>query len=447
MLLKLLKKLDYRLPPALEIEYQDKTNELTNKALIIGMPLLSLGIWFFYFTHYRSAVPGRALLLVGVIQAILVSGMIVVFMKGRIRRLINYFTPILTLTYVYALMGIYVHTLPDTVRMIQTQNWWICVVFLLYGVERISPIFVVLSTGLPTILFYFLQSKVPQLGGTEAFQFNWQLVGAHAAGFYICVEHCVNARKRFLSEKNLEAKTKQSDELLHNVLPDVIVDELKKSTSTLAHSYKNVTVVFLDLVGFTRKSATMKPIRLVTLLDELFSRFDELAMRHGLEKIKTIGDAYMAATGCPKPDDRHAERMMDFALELESLMKLFNRDFSADFGIKVGIASGTVMGGVIGKKRISFDLWGDVVNLASRIESIAGNGEIVVSESTASLIKDYVRLSPGRVVDLKGKGPTTIYSVLPRGTSSRSLIDDVDRLAVSTTPSRDFEQDKKRPAA
>lgn len=407
-----LRKLDYRLSPELEIEYEDKINEMTNKTFIMGFLPASIGIWIYYYSYILSNQEGDAFNFILALQVLFVVGIFSVLIKGRMRRLLNYFTPVAPLAYTYALMSLYMPTLLDQSKMAQAQNWILCVVFLLYAIERVSPLFSILNGGLTTGMFYYLQSQVPQLATTEAFQFNWQMAAVHASGLLVCVSHCRDSRRSFKLGKDLKFERQQSEALLRNVLPEAIVEELKNTITTLAHLYKDVTVIFIDLVGFTKKSSIMEPSRLVTLLDDLFTRFDELASKHGVEKIKTIGDAYMAATGCPNPDGRHAERMIDFAIDLNQVIKEFNQSFSADFRIKVGMASGQVMGGVIGKKRVSFDLWGDVVNLASRIESIAHDGEIAVSEATAFLIKDYVQLSEARSVDLKGKGPTIVFTVL-----------------------------------
>jgi class 3 adenylate cyclase len=128
----------------------------------------------------------------------------------------------------------------------------------------------------------------------------------------------------------------------------------------------------------------------------------------------------MAAAGCPEADSQHAVRMTQFALDLDGVVQRFNRDFATAFKLKVGLSSGAVIGGVIGTKRISFDLWGDVVNLASRIESVAGSGEVLVSESTATLVMGVFELSASRVVELKGKGPTQVYSVIRNGKHSQT---------------------------
>lgn len=439
-----LRNLDYRLSPELEIEYEDKINEMTNKTFIIGFLPASIGIWIYYYSYNFSNLQGDAFNFILALQTIFVVGIFSVLIKGRMRRLLNYFTPVAPLTYTYALMSLYMPTLLEQSKMAQAQNWILCIIFLLYAIERVSPLFGVLNGALTTVLFYFLQSKVPQLATADAFQFNWQMAAVHGAGLLVCFSHCRDSRRSFKLGKDLKFERQQSESLLRNVLPEAIVHELKNTITTLAHLYKDVTVIFIDLVGFTKKSSIMEPSRLVTLLDDLFSRFDELASKHGVEKIKTIGDAYMAATGCPNPDGRHAERMIDFAIDLEQVIKEFNQSFSVDFRIKVGMASGQVMGGVIGKKRVSFDLWGDVVNLASRIESIACDGEIAVSESTALLINDYVKLSEARVVDLKGKGPTLVFTVL--GKRSPSLRETSKRI-LGPTVIAETSDAEQRPAA
>ncbi len=412
MIFGLLNFLEYKLPPDLEAEFQDQTNEWINKTAKIGIPLISLFIWAMYFAH---SAPARISLfnffMVG--QVVLIGAFMTLFINGRARRTLNYFTAVLPMAYVYGLMTLHVAKLPTSSEMSQAQNWVVWLVLFLYAFERVSPLFAILNAGLSTCLFFGLRTQIPELFSLSVFQLSWLIAAAHGSGLIVCFDHCKTARKKFKFERELEAARCQSDELLHNVLPDAVVKELKNAGNRrFAHQYNNVSVIFIDLVGFTKKSDSMEAERLVMLLDELFSRFDDLAAKFGVEKIKTIGDAYMAATGCPEPDPEHAHRMIDFASQLDRVMATFNRDYKADFKIKIGIASGGVMGGVIGKKRVSFDLWGDTVNLASRIESVSKASEISISETTAGLIADRFELTAPRIVDLKGKGPTAIYTAL-----------------------------------
>jgi class 3 adenylate cyclase len=412
------------LPPALEIEFEDRTSEWINKTFQTGLLLISAVMWIICLTYlaygFNSSILGLAL----GCQILMAYGYFTTCLKGAARRAVNKLTPIFPVAYIYGFMAYYVPHLPKDSLIFQSQAWIIWVVMLIYAIERLSPILAACSAVLASSVYFYLRFKIPQLQDAPYLQVAVQLLVANMTGFIIVVDHTRKARTQFKLKKELEAERASSDKLLKNVLPLAIVDELKSQEATIAQNYENVTVLFADLVGFTKTTATMDSKVLVKLLDELFSRFDALAEQHGIEKIKTIGDAYMAAAGCPEIDPKHAVRMTQYALELEGVVQRFNGDFGTDFALKVGLSSGAVIGGVIGKKRISFDLWGDVVNLASRIESIASSGDVMVSESTAKLINETFDLTPGRIVDLKGKGPTLVFSVKRGGQTSQTISQD-----------------------
>jgi class 3 adenylate cyclase len=216
-------------------------------------------------------------------------------------------------------IGLPVPQLPADSLIFQSQGWIVWVVMLIYAVERLSP-FLAASTGvLTTVVYFYLRFKIPQFQDVPYLQVFAQLLAANLTGMFIVTDHTRNARRQFKLEKELEAERSSSDKLLKNVLPIPIVGELKSQGSTVAHNYEDVTVLFADLVGFTKISSTMESKVLVKLLDELFSRFDALAEQHGIEKIKTIGDAYMAAAGCPESDPKHALRMTQYALDLDGV--------------------------------------------------------------------------------------------------------------------------------
>lgn len=421
------------LTPALEIEFEDRTSEWINKTFQTGLLLISAAMWIICLTYlaygFNSSILGLAL----GCQILMAYGYFTTCLKGAARRAVNKLTPIFPVAYIYGFMAYYVPSLPKESLIFQSQAWIIWVVMLIYAIERLSPILAACSAVLASAVYFHLRFKIPQLQDAPYLQVAVQLLVANMTGFMIVVDHTRKARSQFKLKKELEAERASSDKLLKNVLPLAIVDELKSQEATIAQNYENVTVLFADLVGFTKTTATMDSKVLVKLLDELFSRFDALAEQHGIEKIKTIGDAYMAAAGCPESDPKHAVRMTQYALELEGVVQRFNGDFGTGFAIKVGLSSGAVIGGVIGKKRISFDLWGDVVNLASRIESIAGSGDVMVSESTAKLIKETFDLTPGRIVDLKGKGPTLVFSV-KRGDQTSQTISQDQPVLVSIPP-------------
>lgn len=201
----------------------------------------------------------------------------------------------------------------------------------------------------------------------------------------------------------------QTERLLHNILPARIADRLKKAQSAIAESFDDVTVMFADIVGFTEISARRSPTELVELLNLIFSRFDQLSELHGLEKIKTIGDAYMVVGGLPVPHSEHAEAIVEMALDMQQGLSEFNADTGEALQIRIGINSGPVVAGVIGTKKFIYDLWGDTVNTASRMESHGIPGTIQVTTSTYELLRDKYHFTVRGPINIKGKGPMTTY--------------------------------------
>jgi class 3 adenylate cyclase len=228
-----------------------------------------------------------------------------------------------------------------------------------------------------------------------------------------------SGRVLFLREQQLELERRRADDLLRNTLPDSIVGRLKGRDPSVDHGYladghPQVTVLFADLVGFTQRSSGIPPQEVVGVLDGIFSDFDALADRLGLEKIKTVGDAYMAVAGVPdeQPDD--ADAAAEMALRIVEVLRSRRWPNGDPIEVRVGIATGPAVAGVIGKRRFAYDLWGDTVNLASRLESNGEPGGILVSESTFELLGDRYTFGDARVVDLKGKGPTPARFLLGR---------------------------------
>ncbi len=210
--------------------------------------------------------------------------------------------------------------------------------------------------------------------------------------------------------ENLLALEKQySDTLLHNILPKSIVKGLKADPVIIADRVDATTILFADIVGFTKLSAKTSPDLMVTLLNQMFSIFDELSERYGLEKIKTIGDAYMVAGGLPIANNNHAQAVANLALDMRTQLIEFNQQQQQDFQIRIGIHTGTVIAGVIGIKKFVYDIWGDAVNTASRMESHGIAGEIQVSEATYLILKDEYDFKERGVIDVKGKGEMRVY--------------------------------------
>lgn len=209
-----------------------------------------------------------------------------------------------------------------------------------------------------------------------------------------------------LRDKNriIEAKNRENEQLLLNVLPAPIANRLREGERSIADGFAEVTVVFADLVGFTELSATMPPVSLVALLNGLFSRFDEAAVELGIEKIKTVGDSYMAVCGLPVPVADHASRMVRMAIRMVHITREHALEHRVSLRIRVGINSGPVVAGVIGKSKYIYDLWGDTVNRAARMESGGLPGMIQVTRSVYEQLKDEFVFEPRGAIEVKGRG-------------------------------------------
>ena len=209
----------------------------------------------------------------------------------------------------------------------------------------------------------------------------------------------------------LKLEQEKTENLLLNILPRSIAHRLKDGEERCADSHANVTVMFSDLVGFTRMSQGMNPTQLVEMLHELFSSFDQLVDEAGLEKIKTIGDCYMLVGGLPDPRPDHAEAVTDVAIKMVSTLERLDRIYNCDLQIRLGIHTGPVVAGVIGTHKFTYDIWGSTVNEASRMESSGQPGRIHVSEATAGLLADNFDLEHRGMVETKSLGLLSTYFV------------------------------------
>jgi adenylate cyclase len=207
----------------------------------------------------------------------------------------------------------------------------------------------------------------------------------------------------------LQAEQEKSNQLLLNILPKAVAERMKKGETNIADSFPDVTVLLADLVGFTTLSAHIGPEQIVQLLNEIFSAFDLLTEKHGLEKIKTIGDAYMVAGGISFPRPDHAEASAELALEMQTEIARLNHEYDTSVRLRIGICTGPVVAGVIGRKRFAYDLWGESVNLACRLESTGEAGKIQIAESTYERLKDKYQFEPKHSLDVKGHGALSAY--------------------------------------
>jgi class 3 adenylate cyclase len=207
----------------------------------------------------------------------------------------------------------------------------------------------------------------------------------------------------------LQVEQEKSEQLLLNILPKPIAERMKKGETNIADSHSDVTVLLADLVGFTTLSAHIGPEQIVQLLNEIFSAFDLLAEKHGLEKIKTIGDAYMVAGGISFPRPDHAEASAELALDMQKEIERLNDEYGTSVRLRIGICTGPVVAGVIGQKRFAYDLWGETVNLACRLESTGEAGKIQIAESTYERLKNKYQFEPKHCIDVKGQDPLSAY--------------------------------------
>ncbi|NET86819.1 MAG: PAS domain-containing protein [Kamptonema sp. SIO1D9] len=224
--------------------------------------------------------------------------------------------------------------------------------------------------------------------------------------------HDITQRKR--TEAALKLEKRKTEGLLLNILPQAIAKRLKQKPSLIADTFEEVTILFADIVNFTQLASRVYPQQLISTLNNIFSTFDRLTEKHGLEKIKTIGDAYMVVGGVPTAKPNHAEAIAQMALDMQQVMNQFNAAHVTNLNIRIGINTGSVIAGVIGTKKFAYDLWGDAVNTASRMESHGIPGTIQVSQTTYALLRDKFLFEERGAIEVKGKGTMKTYLLLDK---------------------------------
>jgi|HubBroStandDraft_6_1064221.scaffolds.fasta_scaffold71643_2 adenylate cyclase len=260
--------------------------------------------------------------------------------------------------------------------------------------------------GLDMIVVVALGDRLPQLGPAIPVAREVVLRPILLGGLFATLAACAHYARRatLIAEERLDLAYERTEELLLNILPASIALRLKTHDGTIADGFAEVTVLFADIVGFTKMSAHLEPTRVVAMLNELFCKFDDLAGQFGLEKIKTVGDCYMVAGGLPEPRTDHAEAVAAMGIGMLHAVREFNARAGEAIEIRVGIHSGPVVAGVIGKRKFVYDMWGDTVNTASRMESFGIPGAIQVSDDCRRLLDGKFQLTRRGMIDVKGKG-------------------------------------------
>jgi class 3 adenylate cyclase len=279
--------------------------------------------------------------------------------------------------------------------------------FLLYPPRHNAAMFTLSAlAGADLVVVVVLGDRLPHLGPVIAPAELQLLRPILLGGLFATLAACAHYARRatLIAEAALDRAHQRSEELLLNILPPSVATRLKLSGGTIADGFAGVTVLFADIVGFTRMSSQRPPEHIVGLLNDLFCKFDDVAGRLGLEKIKTIGDCYMVAGGLPEPHADHAEAVAEMALAMLGIVAELAARTGEALTVRIGIHSGPVIAGVIGKRKFIYDLWGDTVNVASRMESHGLPGAIQLSEATARRLDGKYRLRPRGVIEIKGKG-------------------------------------------
>ncbi len=283
--------------------------------------------------------------------------------------------------------------------------------FTIYGVFRLRFPAAVAGGWFAMVMYLGLLRALGLLPESAVFLHASTLLAANFWGMLICYQMDLALRRGFLAIRDVAVEHEHSERLLLNILPAELAKELSATGVARPARYDSATILFTDFSGFTQVASAMPADRMVAELNEIFGAFDDICDELGVEKIKTIGDAYMAAAGLPKPCADHAERCVRAGLRMLDYLEQRNRTSAFKWSLRVGIHSGPVVTGVVGKRKYAFDVWGDTVNVASRMESAGEPGRVNVSAYTYDLIRTEFDCEYRGKVDAKGKGQIDMYFV------------------------------------
>ncbi len=257
------------------------------------------------------------------------------------------------------------------------------------------------TSGIPVI---FLTGQTSAENETKGFEMG-------AVDYILKPFNFMVVQARVDTHLELILQRKKTEALLENILPKKVIQDLKDHGSSKPDLFENVTVLFSDLVDFTEHSSKIPPEELISELSEIFTAFDKIIERNGCERIKTIGDAYMAVSGMPEPDPSHAQNIVKSAIEMIDFLRERNKTAKNHWENRIGIHSGPLVGGIVGTKKYLYDVFGDAVNMASRVETSSEPLRISLSQSTHDLVSGDFELIPRGEIDLKGKGKENLYFV------------------------------------
>jgi class 3 adenylate cyclase len=290
-----------------------------------------------------------------------------------------------------------------------------CLVVLLLGIEHIALASVLAAVAAGLIIA--MEFLVPRNTGLQPAwaQSTGFVITAVSSVMVVVVTVWFALRDTARAEAVMEAQYERSETLLENMLPASIAERLKEpDRNVIADKYDDASVLFADIVGFTERASSTPPADLVRFLDRLYGAFDALVDKHGLEKIKVSGDSYMVVSGVPRPRPDHSRALADFALDMANVAAGLKDPHGQPIPLRVGMACGPVVAGVVGSRRFFYDVWGDAVNVASRMESTDSVGRIQVPEEMYERLKDEFVLQERGVIHIKGKGPMRTWYLIGR---------------------------------
>ncbi len=401
--------------PVLDREFRLQ-DDVAARPQAVFAGVLALVLYAAFGVLDAFVVPGDATWLFVIRFAVVCPIILGVVLLGALSdRFAEYLQPAVCGVVVVAAYGLDVMPFVASVPVDYSRTGTLLILMFLFAFTRVRFLWA-MGTTVIVVAGYEAATIGQQVAWDSAIYNNFFLLGFIVVGASTSYSLERLRRMEFLRERALEQERARSDELLHNILPEEIAARLRVHPGTIAESAEDVTVLFADIVGFTPFAETLPPKELVELLDGLFTIFDDLCGRHGVEKIKTIGDAYMAVAGVPRPDPDHAGSVAELALDMQVSTSIYAEHWPGELALRIGISSGPVVAGVIGHRKFAYDLWGDTVNTASRLESHAMAGGIQVDRATERLLRGRYVLTEPEQSTIKGKG--VLETCYLRGRSS-----------------------------
>lgn len=397
-------------------DYHINTISSTRIALVLGIVLYSLfGILDFY------AVPLSRqevwVIRYGIVVPLLTLTLIITY----IRRFQPYTQPAMCLSALAAGLGV-IYMIAITNEVEFGNRFYVTGLLLIslwsYGLARLRFWYAVLANLIIVLGYEIVAIQVKQLLDTETGTVifilnNFFFIGSNIIGMVTSYTLERYTRKDFLQKLTIRAQRDQADQLLYNVLPERIAEKLKQSHETIAEEIPSATILFADIVNFTPISARFGPHEVVDMLNDLFSSFDELVEKHSVEKIQVAGDGYMVAAGVPTPRSDHAAVLARLALDMLDCVRTGNYlGGKHPIEVRIGLNSGSVIGGVIGRRRYFYNIWGDAVNTASRMQSHGQRGKIQITRATYELLKDDFECEYIGMIHVKGKGEMEVWHLI-----------------------------------